>query len=122
MTGASDDEQPSQAAEQPTAEQRLAAARHVIQGLPPTPAETLAEAVGCAVTEAVVAGELIEQLRRHGWVLVHRATGGCPPAPQEWMTEVMEAAEPGWIDPVEELNRLYRSAWTDGYRAHQAPG
>lgn len=90
------------------------ALRQKVDGRAERPGDAISEVVGLAVSEALVAGEFTAQLASRGWVLVHVGDGTCPEPPAEWLHDGIDFTSPGWIDPIERLHELWRTAWEAG--------
>jgi hypothetical protein len=58
----------------------------------------------------------VEQLRQAGWALVHVGDHTCPEPPHAWVGEALYLMDPGWIDPLGLVTRLWHVAWTAGHQ------
>lgn len=98
----------------------LAELRARLDRRPETAQDFICEAVSTAVANSLADGGMEEHLRDNGWVLVHAFDGPVPDAPVAWLQDGLEVAEPGWTDPVGQLERLWKQAWIAGRQATAA--
>ncbi len=111
---------PARAAASPSQQQELLdqqredELRDQVENRPGRPDDAISEAIGLAVSEALVRGEFAAQLAERGWALVHVGDGSCPEPPKEWLHDGVDITMPGWIDPIGRLHELWQIAWEAG--------
>ncbi|MFJ5984263.1 hypothetical protein [Lentzea sp. NPDC092896] len=88
--------------------------RRAAEERPERPGDAIAETIGLAVSEALARGEFVAQLAERGWALVHVGDGTCPEPSAQWLHDGIDITAQGWIDPMERLHELWRSAWEAG--------
>jgi hypothetical protein len=95
-------------------EKREAEWRRVVDNRPDRPADWVGEAVASAVLDSITDGSFRDRLAERGWALVHVGDGGCPEPPSEWLHDALDLALPGWKDPIERIDELWKSAFETG--------